>query len=172
MTRLFNLDFQLLHDAVLLGISIFFLCMILSYLLFEPAKKLLAERRERIAAEIASAATDKEKAESLKAQYEAKLASADSQVEQILSDARKKGLENAARIESEAKEEAARIIARANEEAELNKKRVEDEVKQQMIAVAALMATKVVSANIDATIQESLVDETLREMGSATWQSR
>jgi F-type H+-transporting ATPase subunit b len=172
MSRLFNLDFQLLHDAVLLGISIFFLCMILSYLLFEPAKKLLAERKARIASEIATAADDQEKAAKLKAEYEARLASADQEVEQILSNARKKGLENAARIESEAKEEAARIIARANEEAGLAKKRAEDEMKQQLIAVAALMASKVVSAKIDTSIQESLVDETIKEMGSATWQSR
>ncbi len=172
MTRLFNLDFQLLHDAVLLGISIFFLCLILSYLLFEPAKKLLAERKERIAAEIATAADDKEKAAALRSEYETRLAQADKEVEQILSEARKKGLENQARIESEAKEEAARIIARANEEAELTKKRVEDEVKQQIISVAALMAQKVVSANIDTTIQESLIEETLKEIGSATWQSR
>ncbi|MBR1627735.1 MAG: F0F1 ATP synthase subunit B [Lachnospiraceae bacterium] len=172
MSRLFNLDFQLLHDAVLLGISVFFLCMILSYLLFEPAKKLLAERKERIASEIAAAADDKAGAAKLKAEYEAKLAGADQEVEQILSDARKKGLANATRIESDAKEEAARIIARANEEAELAKKRAEDEMKQQMIAVAALMASKVVSAKIDTSIQESLVDETIKEMGSATWQSR
>ena len=172
MTRLFNLDFQLLHDAVLLGISIFFLCLILSYLLFEPAKKLLAERRERIAAEIASAATDKEKAAALKSEYEAKLASVDKEVEQILSEARKKALDNQMRIEGEAREEANRIIARANEEAELSVKRVEDEVKQQMIAVAALMARKVIAANMDTTIQASLVDETLKEMGNATWQSK
>lgn len=172
MTRLFNLDFQLLHDAVLLGISVFFLCLILSYLLFEPAKKLLAERRERIAADIASAADDKKAAAALKSEYEAKLASADKEVEQILADARRKGLDNQARIESEAKEEAARIIARANEEASLAQKRAEDEMKQQMIAVAALMAQKVVTANIDTSVQENLVDETLKEMGTATWQSR
>ncbi len=172
MTRLFNLDFQLLHDAVLLGISVFFLCLILSYLLFEPAKKLLAERKERIASDIASAADDKKAAAALKAEYESKLANAQKEVEQILGEARQKGLANQARIESEAKEEAARIIARANEEAKLAAKRAEDEMKQQMIAVAALMAQKVVSANIDASIQESLVDETIKEMGSATWQSR
>ncbi len=172
MTRLFNLDFQLLHDAALLGIAVFFLCMILSYLLFEPVKKILAERKERIAAEIASAADSKAEAEAMLAEYKAKLAASDQEVERILSEARKKGLDNAAKIESEAKEEAQRIVARANEEAELAKKRVEDEVRQQMIAVAAIMATKVVSAQIDATVQESLVDETLKEMGSATWQSR
>ena len=46
-----------------------------------------------------------------------------------------------------------------------------DEVKQEMITVASMMAAKVVAANIDASVQETLVDETLREMGEATWQS-
>jgi F-type H+-transporting ATPase subunit b len=172
MTRLFNLDAQLLADSVLLAIAIFFLFLILSYLLWNPAKNLLTARRERIAEEIATAASDKKNASALKAEYETKLAEADKEVEAILAEARKKGMANASRIEAEAKEEAARIIARANEEAKLEAKRVEDEMKQQMIAVAALMASKVVSANIDTTIQDTLVDETLKEMGKATWQSK
>ena len=40
-----------------------------------------------------------------------------------------------------------------------------------MISVAAAMAQKVVSAQIDANVQSSLVEETLREMGETTWQS-
>ena len=172
MERLFGLDIQLVHDLILAGIAVFFLFLILSYLLWIPAVNLLKSRQERIAGEIASAASDQEKAEALKKEYEAKLASADKEVEAILAEARAKGLANQNRIESEAKEEAARIIARANEEARLEAKRVEDEVKQQMIAVAALMAQKVVSAKIDTTIQDALVDETLKEMGNATWQSR
>lgn len=172
MTRLFNLDAQLLHDSVLLAISVFFLFLILSYLLWTPAVILLKARRERIAEEIATAAKDQKSAEELKAEYEKKLREADKEVESILAEARKKALANQTRIESEAKEEAARIIARANEEARLEAKRVEDEIKQQMIAVAALMAQKVVSANIDTKIQDSLVDETLKEMGNSTWQSK
>ena len=46
-----------------------------------------------------------------------------------------------------------------------------DDMKQEMIAVASLMAQKVVSASIDTKIQSTLVDETLREMGESTWQS-
>ena len=48
---------------------------------------------------------------------------------------------------------------------------VADEVKQQMITVAAMMAQKVVAQNIDTTMQDSLVEETLKEMGGSTWQS-
>ena len=38
-----------------------------------------------------------------------------------------------------------------------------------MIAVASMMAAKVVAASIDTKIQDTLVDETLKEMGDSTW---
>ncbi len=171
MERLFNLDVQLLHDTALLAISVLVLFFILSYLLWNPAKKVLQDRKDKIAADIANATNDKEEAAKLKAEYEAKLKNVDKEADAILSEARQKALQNETKIVNDAKEEAARIIARAQEEAELEKKRVADEVKQEMVTVAALMAKKVVAANIDASIQESLVDETLREMGDSTWQS-
>jgi F-type H+-transporting ATPase subunit b len=171
MLRLFNLDFQLLHDVVLMAIAVFVLFMVMSKLLFNPARKLLQDRQNRIAGDIQAAEADKKDSAALKAEYEAKLKDIDKEAEQILSEARKKAQTNASRIESEAKEEAARIIRNANEEAELSKKRAMDEVKQEMIAVASMMAAKVVAANIDTTVQNTLVDETLKEMGESTWQS-
>lgn len=171
MTRLFNLDAQLLQDTILLAIAVFFLFLALSYLLFNPVRSMLKSRQEGIANDIKSAEDDKKDAAALKAEYEAKLKDIDKEAEQILSEARKKAQMNASRIEGEAKEEAARIIQNANEEAELSKKRAMDEVKQEMITIASMMAAKVVAANIDATIQETLVEETLKEMGDSTWQS-
>ena len=48
MERLFNLDAQLLFDTVLLAVAVFFLFMLMSYLLFNPARKLLKDRQDRI----------------------------------------------------------------------------------------------------------------------------
>lgn len=171
MERLFDLDLQLLNDAVLLAIAVFFLFLIMSNLLFNPARKLLQDRKDSIAKDISDAKTDKEEAEKLKQEYEAKLKNVDKEAEAILSEARQKALKNETKIISDAKAEAAAIIARANEEAELEKKKVADEMKQEMIGIAALMAKKVVAANIDTTIQNSLVEQTLKEMGDATWQN-
>ena len=82
------------------------------------------------------------------------------------------GLEKmVSQIVDEAKGEAARIIKRANEEAMLEKKRVMDEAKQEMVVIASLMAGKVVAAQINTSIQEKLVEETLKEIGESTWQS-
>ena len=171
MERLFNLDAQLLQDTVLLAIAVFFLFLMMSYLLFNPARKLLQERKNKIANDIDTAKADKEEAATLKAEYEAKLKEVSKEAEQILSEARQKGQKNAARIENEAKEEAARIIQRANEEAELSKKHAMDDVKQEMVSIASMMAAKVVAASIDTQIQDTLVEETLKEMGDSTWQS-
>lgn len=169
--RLFNLDFQLLFDSVLTLIAVFVLFLVASYFLFNPARKFLNGRTERIKNDIDSAAADKEAALAMKAEYEAKLKEVDKEVDRILSDARKKATANESRIIEKAHEEAAAIIERANVEAELEKKRVANEVKQEMIQVASLMAGKVVAGNIDTTIQDSLIDETLKEIGDSTWLS-
>lgn len=171
MERLFNLDVQLLHDSVLLMISMFVLFLVMSNLLFNPARKLLEERKNKIATDIADATNDKEAAAKLKAEYEAKLKEVNKEAEVILSEARSKALKNETKIISDAKEEAAAIIKRANEEAELEKKKVADEMKQEMVSIAALMAQKVVAANINTEIQSTLVEQTLKEMGESTWQS-
>ena len=171
MERLFDLDMQLVHDVILLAIAVFFLFLAMSYLLFNPVRKMLEDRKLKIRTELDDAAADKADAAALKVQYEEKLKDIDKEAEAILSEARQKALHNEAKIVEEAKEEAARIIARANEEALLEKKRVVDEMKQEMIAVAAAMASKVISANIDINIQNQLVDETIKEMGDSTWLS-
>ncbi len=171
MERLFGLDMQLLMDALQMAVSVLVLFTLASYLLFNPVRKMLADRREGIKRDLDNAATDKASAAELKEQYEGKLKNVDKEAEQILSEARQKAMKNEARIIDEAKEEAARIIQRANEEAQLEKKRAMDEVKQEMIAVASMMAAKVITASIDTTIQNTLVEETLKEMGDSTWQS-
>ena len=93
------------------------------------------------------------------------------EAEEILSDARKRAMENENKIVAEAKEEAARIIERARVEAELEKQKAADDVKREMVVLASMMAGKVVKASIDTAIQESLVNETLKEIGESTWQS-
>ena len=171
MEFLFGLDPQLIFDTLLMAIAVFFLFLAMSYLLFNPVRKMLKDRQEKLASDIDSAIADKEDAAKLKAEYEAKLKNIEKEAEQILSEARQKALKNEQRIVDEAKEEARRIVKHAQDEALLEQKRAMDDVKKEIITVAGLMAQKIVSASIDTEIQESLVEETLKEMGDSTWLS-
>ena len=171
MERLFNLDMQLVADSCLTIIAVFVLFLIMSYFLFNPARKMLAARQDKIKNDLDAAVTDKEEAAKLKEEYEEKLRNVEKEAEIILSEARKKALANEPIMIADAKEEAARIIERAHTEAELEKAKVADEVKTEMINIASIMAGKVVGASIDTTVQNSLVDETLKEIGESTWLS-
>lgn len=171
LSRLFDLDMQLVADAALMIVAMFFLFMFASHFLFEPVRNMLKARQDKIKGELEQAEADQKDAANNKALYEEKLANIHKEEEEILTQARKRGIENEARIVAQAKEEAAKIIERAKIEAELEKKKMADEVKREMVAVASVMAAKIVSANIDVNAQHDLIEETLKEMGDSTWQS-
>ena len=169
--RVFGLDLQLGFDVICQAICIFLLFFLLSYILYEPVKKILRDRHEKIRQELASAAADMEEAGKLREDYENKLKDINQEADRILAESRKKALKKEEEIILQAKEEAARIIARANAEVEMEKKKVKDEVKTEMIAIASMMAGKLIAEAVDAKKQEALIKETLREMGDQTWLS-
>ena len=161
----------MIHDVLITGVNIFILFFAMSYLLFNPARDFLEKRRNKIAGDLETARSSKEDAVALKAEYEAKLKAIDKEAEAILDEARKKAKKQEAEIVAEAKEEAARIIARANREIDLEKKKALADVKNEIVSIASLMAGKAVAASMDVKIQDTLIEETLKEMGESTWQS-
>lgn len=169
--RLFTLDAQFLFDTVVLALSMLVLFTALSYILFNPVRDLLEKRKQRIAEEQETAKKEKKEAIAYKEEYDQKLQNVNKEAEEILSAARKKAMKNENKIVAEAKEEAARMIARANTEIELEKKQALDDIKQEVITLASMMAEKMVTASMDANVQESLIDDTLKEMGDSTWQN-
>jgi len=168
---LFDLTPQLLHDAVLSMIAVLTLFCVASYLLFNPVREMMAKRRQKIKDELDEAKENQETAEKLRAEYEAKLRDIDKEAEEILSAARQKALANEAKIIADAKEEAVRIRQRAETEAELEKKKAADDVKREMVSIASLMAGKIVAASMNVSVQEGLLEETLKEIGDTTWLS-
>ena len=171
LDRLIGFDAQLLFESFWTAINIFILFFGLSYLLFNPVRDVLDKRRQKIAGELAEAADDKKSAAAMKAEYEAKLKEVSKEADAILEEARRKAKVRETEIVEEAKAEAARIIERAGREVELEKKKALDDMKQEIVSIASIMAGKVVAASIDTTVQEALIDETLKEMGESTWQS-
>ena len=168
---IFGLDPQLVVDSLITLVAMFVLFLMLSYLLFNPARELMRKRQENIQKNMDTAAKEKEDAIQFKAEYDAKLKEVDKEAEEILADSRKKALKKENDIVGEAKEEANRILERASREIELEKSKVKDEVKQEMISVATAMAGKIVASSLDEEKQSQLIADTLEEMGDETWLS-
>ncbi len=169
--RIFGLDPQLLFQLCFQILAVFLLFLLGSYLLIEPVRKILNNRRERVMREQKEARESRDEAVRLKEEYDKKLGEIDRQAEQILSDARKKALQREDEIIADARQEADRIIAAARNEAELEKRRVKDEVKQEIISVAALMSEKIIGEAVDQRKQNAIFEQTLKEMGEETWLS-
>ena len=158
--RIFGLDIQLGFDVIMQGIAVFIMFALLSYILFEPVRKILEDRKNRIADEIDQAAADQAEAAKLKAEYDHKLKNVEKEADALMAQARKK---------AGAKEEAARIIESANHEAELARINAQDQMKQEMVKMAVLMAGKFIQNQMDEKDQNAFVDQTLQEMGDKTW---
>ena len=171
MERLFGLDAQLLFEVVLSMIAVFTLFVALSYILFDPVRDMLKKRQEMVQETKDTAIREKEDALKLKAEYDAKVKNAEAEAEEILSEARRRALKNERAILEEAKEEAARIIANANVQIDLEKKKAMDDLKQEVVAIASMMAGKMVAVSMDEKTQNQLIEDTLKEMGDDTWQS-
>ncbi len=169
--RIFNLDPQLLFDAGVTLIAMIALFMLLSYLLFNPARNLLKKRKEYIESQLSEAEEIKSQVMQMKEEYTQALDQVDQEAAEIMADARHKARLREDEIVAAANQEADRILARAEKEIALEKDKVRDDMKQEMVQVASAMAGKFVSSSIDDETQAKLVDETLREMGDETWQN-
>ena len=168
---IFGLDPQLLVDSAITILAMFFVFLLLSYLLFNPARNLMEKRQEGIREQMETAAREKQGAIQFKAEYDEKIKNVQKETDEILSEARKKALKKESVMLEEAREEAAQIVARANREVELEKSKVKDEMKQEIINVATAMAGKIVASSLDESKQSQLLADTLEEMGDETWLS-
>ncbi len=169
--KIFGLDSQLLVDTGITLIAMLVLFILLSYLLFNPARKLIQKRKDFIQGQLEEAAKAQADAKEMKVQYDEKLSQVDAETAELLADARRKALDKEKEIVEKASEEAHQIKVRAEKEVELEKNKVRDEMKQEMVQVASAMAGKFVEASMDKDKQAQLIDETLKEMGDETWQN-
>ena len=170
MERLFGLDVQLLFDMIIMFVFLMLLFVILTKLFFKPVRAFMEKRAQQIEGDKAVAAEENSEADKLKLEYEDRLKEVHKEAESILSESRKKAMKCQEEIIDQAKVQASTIIEKANKEAEEEKRRIKDEVKLEMAALARSMAAPYVSSE-DPFREAILLEETLKEMGGEAWLS-
>ena len=84
MERLFDLDWQLIADSMLTIIAVGILFFFMSYFLFNPVRKLLADRQSKIKTQLDDARSNMEQAAKVREEYEEKLKNVEKEAEEIL----------------------------------------------------------------------------------------
>jgi F-type H+-transporting ATPase subunit b len=159
-----SLDKELL---IKIGIQLFNVALItavLIILLYNPVKKFLAERSQRIRQDIDDARDIRKEAAELKARYEKLISGIEREREEILRQTHKIAQDKSDQLLFDTRREVEILHGRAKAELELERKNVSDEMKRQIIEISHLMAGRLVQASMDREIQDQLIEQALKEL--------
>ena len=134
--------------------------------LFGPIRNMIVERQKEIDDLYADANQSKADAAELKDQYEARLAEANEEKEEILRTAYRKAQLREEEILREAKDKAAATLKRADAQIELEKKRALNEIKDDVSTMAVDIASAVLARDIRPKEHTALIDSFIENLGA------
>ena len=145
--------------------NLLILYLFLKKILFKPVKNMIDSRQKEVDDLYSSAAKAEADAKTMKSEYEAKLAKANEESEEILRTAQRRALLKEEDILKEAAQEATRIRDRASEEIELEKKRMLGEIKDEVSGMAVDIASALIGREVSGKEHEKFIDEFIDELG-------
>ncbi|HEV7301348.1 MAG TPA: F0F1 ATP synthase subunit B [Tepidisphaeraceae bacterium] len=143
------------------------LLAILSKFAWGPITKGLAEREQKIRDEIQNAEKARLAAEARLREYDAKLATADAQVRELLNKATADAERAATTIRMQAQQESEEAKERAIRDIEAARKDALRDVYEQTAMLATTVAEKILRRNLNADDQRDLVNASLEQLQGA-----
>ncbi len=147
-------------------INLVILYFILKKLAFKPIKNMIDSRQKEIDDMYSGAEAAQRDADAAKVEYEAKLAAANEESEEILKRAVRRAQLREEEILHEADEKAQRVLERAEEQIELEKKRAINEVKDEVSGMAIEIASAVIERDVDKSEHEAMIDNFIKNIGN------
>ena len=149
--------YRILNFAIMFGL--------LAYFITKPFKRGMAGRREAIEKSLEEARRAQAEAEAKFAEYEAKLAAANQEIEELTAAIRREGeLERSTIIEN-ARQMAAKIEQDADRNANLAVAKARAELRQEAAQLAVTLAKDLLEKNFTADDQKRLVDGYIEKVG-------
>lgn len=141
------------------------LFLILKKFLYKPVTKMLEARRAEIDGQYADAENAKNSAEAKDAELTERLAGAKAEAEGIVKEAADIAKARGDKIVEEARATADGIIRQAEEDAELERKRVGETIKEQIVDVSTALAEKMLEREVNADDHKALIDDFISKIG-------
>lgn len=145
--------------------NLLILYWILKRFLYKPVKDMVAKRNEQLQAQYDKAAQAQEKAGESQAQWERKLAGAQAEADSLVKTAQTRAAKSSDKIVAEAKDRADSILRQARRDAELERKRAQAQMQQEIVDVSACLTEKLLEREIRQSDHDRLIDSFLQELG-------
>lgn len=146
-------------------ISFLILLFILRKWAWNPIINALEKREQTIKSDLDGAREEREKAETLRQEYEDNLAAARKDANQIVQEARRAAEEVKDSTIREAKESARNTIDKAKQEIEAEKIRVSQELKKEVAALTTETVKNILRHGLTPEDQERIIASGLKELG-------
>ena len=146
-------------------LNLLVLFLIIKKFLFKPVKNVLAKRQEEIDSQYAEAEQATLEANENKKMWEEKLSSADEKADEILQTAVENAKYRTDKMIAEAQEKADSMIRVAKTEAELERSKVADGIKREIVEVSEALTEKMLGREINTEDHRALIDSFIEEMG-------
>ena len=146
-------------------LNLLILYLLIKKFLYQPVKKMLAQRQATIDNEYKEAEEAKQKALSDKQTYEEKLSNAEAQADSLIQAAVQTAQTREQQILAEAKETADGIRRQAEEDAKLELRKAEQTIKEEIVNVGTLLAGKVLEREMNEQDHKKLIDSLIDEIG-------
>ncbi|MCD7740868.1 MAG: F0F1 ATP synthase subunit B [Ruminococcus sp.] len=153
-----------LWQIIISLLNLVILFLIIKKLLFKPVKKVLAQRQSTIDEQYSAAKEAEGKANADKQSWEEKMLNAQSEADEIVKSASAQAQIRGDRIISDAKEKADMIIRQAEVSAELERKKSDDKIKQEIVDVSAMLSEKMLGRELNREDHREMIDSFIEEL--------
>ena len=158
-----RLDMNLVWNII----NLIVLYLLLKHFLLKPVMDVMNKRQAMIEQNISNARASEGQAETLKKQYEEKLAASSEEGRKLVEDARAQAGVQYDRILKEAQENAGRLMEDARKKAEADQERAMREAKAQIAGLVLAATARVVNQEVSAKTNQAIYDSFLAEAGDA-----
>jgi F-type H+-transporting ATPase subunit b len=131
---------------------------------FGPIQKAIDERRERIRASLDEADRAREEARRLLEEHRALIGRAQTDAEEILSEARNVADANERRMREELEEDRQRRLEDTRKQIEAETRRALEQIRLEVVDLSMLAATKVTRKSLDDADHKRLIEEAVGEL--------
>ena len=141
------------------------LFLILKKFLFEPVKKIKAQRENEIETQYKKAEKARKEADDLKAGWEDKITTADQKADEIISEAVERANERNEIMLYESREKADPIIRKAKADIERDRREARETIKKEIVDVSQVISEQIIGREINMEDHRDLIDDAIDKLG-------
>ena len=146
-------------------VNLLLIYLVLKHFLYNPVKKIFAQREEEVKNTYAKAEAAEIEAYALKAEYEQHLATAKEEADEIVRSATKRAQQRSDAMLSETKSTVSNMLSKAEEQIAAERKKAVNEIKDEIADIALLAAGNVIGKSLSDEDHRQLIDEFIGQVG-------